>query len=153
MKKYLLFAICAAVALGTVLALDTPSALAIKNFSRWNEVTAKLRNLFEKILFDRLTHISLNGPTANRLPHISNIAFHGTDSEGLLTMMPELVASTGSACHVADFAPSHVLAGLGKVPDITECSLRFGFGKGNTEQEVRAATDSICDAVNRLLTD
>lgn len=134
----------------SVVGMGAGCSLAVENLRRWSEDTARLRDHFEAIILDRLTHVSINGQRANRLPHISNIAFDGTDNEGLLTMLPELVASTGSACHVADFAPSHVLASLKKVPDVTECSLRFGFGKGNTEQEVRDATDAVCNAVERF---
>ena len=133
-----------------VIGMGAACSLAIENYRQWSEDTAKLRDHFETILFDRSTQISLNGQPTNRLPHISNIAFYGVDNEGLLTMLPELVASTGSACHVADFAPSHVLVSLAKVPDVTECSLRFGFGKGNTEKEVRIAADAVCNAVTRF---
>ncbi|QDU05474.1 Cysteine desulfurase [Gimesia chilikensis] len=132
-----------------VVGMGAACSLAVENYCRWSEDTAKLRDYFEAILLDRLTQISLNGQPTNRLPHISNIAFHGADNEGMLTMLPELVASTGSACHVADFAPSHVLASLAKVPDVTECSLRFGFGKGNTKQEVLIAADAVFNAVTR----
>lgn len=132
-----------------VVGMGAACSLAIENHHKWKEDTAKLRDHFETILFNRLTQISLNGQPANRLPHISNIAFHGTDNEGLLTMLPELVASTGSACHVADFAPSHVLDALPITPKPTECSLRFGFGKDNTMDEVETATRLVIDAVEQ----
>lgn len=133
-----------------VVGMGAACSLALNSYFRWSEDITKLRDLFETILFDRLTQISLNGQPINRLPHISNIAFHGADNEGLLTMLPQLVASTGSACHVADFTPSHVLASLAKVPDVSECSLRFGFGKENTEQEICIAADEISKAVSRF---
>lgn len=136
-----------------VVGMGAACSLANDNFRRWSECTAKLRDRFESILFDRLADISINGQPANRLPHITNIAFHGTDNEGLLTMLPELVASTGSACHVADFAPSHVLASLMKARDVSECSLRFGFGKENNEEEVTIAASAVCKAVERFRAD
>lgn len=132
-----------------VVGMGAACTLAATNRQRWSEDTAGLRNRFESILLDRLQDISINGHGSNRLPHISNIAFHGTDNEGLLTMLPELVASTGSACHVADFAPSHVLNALPIMPKPTECSLRFGFGKENTMDEVEAATRLVIDAVQQ----
>lgn len=118
-----------------VIGMGAACSLANANLADWSEHTRSLRDLFETSLFAELQDIEINGNRTSRLPHISNVAFHGTDNEGLLTMLPEVVASTGSACHVADFAPSHVLASLKKVPDIAECSLRFGFGKDNTEKD------------------
>lgn len=130
-----------------VVGMGAACKLAVANQQRWHDDVAMLRDRFESMLFDRLKDISINGHRSNRLPHISNIAFQGTDNEGLLTMLPELVASTGSACHVADFAPSHVLEALPLDAKPTECSLRFGFGKNNTLGEVETATSLLIHAV------
>jgi cysteine desulfurase len=132
-----------------VVGMGAACSLAVVNQLRGSEHTIGLRQRFESILLDRLQEISINGHEINRLPHISNLAFHGTDNEGLLTMLPELVASTGSACHVADFAPSHVLDALPIRPKPTECSLRFGFGKNNTLEEVETAASLVVDAVEK----
>jgi len=124
--------------------------LCSENMERWQRHTQQLRDLFESRVLETVSNVSLNGNRENRLPHISNLAFHGVDNEGLLTMLPQVVASTGSACHVADFAPSHVLSALGNGNDTPECSLRFGFGKDNNETEVSAAVNLVAEAVARL---
>lgn len=133
-----------------VVGMGTACSLSVQNMNAWPLHTQRLRDRFESKLFAKLTDVSLNGDRDNRLPHISNIAFHEADNEGLLTMLPELVASTGSACHVADFAPSHVLDALPIAPKPTECSLRFGFGKDNTMEEVEKAATSVFGAVEQL---
>lgn len=133
-----------------VVGMGTACSLAIQHIHTWRLHTQRLRDRFESKLFDELEDVSVNGDRNDRLPHISNIAFHGTDNEGLLTMLPELVASTGSACHVADFAPSHVLDAMPIFPKPTECSLRFGFGKDNTIDEVEKAATLVFDAVKQL---
>ncbi len=132
-----------------VVGMGAACKLAVANQQCWHDEVAILRDRFESMLFDRLKDISINGHRSNRLPHISNIAFQDTDNEGLLTMLPEIVASTGSACHVADFAPSHVLEALPAQPKPTECSLRFGFGKDNTLHEVEEATRLVIHAVEQ----
>ena len=133
-----------------VVGMGTACSLALQNIHSWRLHTQRLRDRFESKLFDELKDVSVNGDRNDRLPHISNIAFHGTDNEGLLTMMPKVVASTGSACHVADFAPSHVLDSLPIAPKPTECSLRFGFGKDNTMEEVEKAATFVIDAVKQF---
>ena len=133
-----------------VVGLGIASRLAKENLHPWHQHTKRLRDTLEFRLFQALDGLSVNGDVTSRLPHISNIAFSGTDNEGLLTMLPGIVASTGSACHVADFTPSHVLQALRKTPHQTECSIRFGIGKGNTLKEIDSATKLIVDAVNQL---
>tara|TARA_R110002049_G_scaffold285698_4_gene467049 strand:- start:207136 stop:208221 length:1086 start_codon:yes stop_codon:yes gene_type:complete len=132
-----------------IVGLGEACRLASQNHRAWSEHISGLRDRFEAMLLESLKGVAVNGNRESRLPHISNIAFLGADGEGLLTMLPEIVASTGSACHVADFAPSHVLAALRKSPDITECSIRFGFGKDTKESEVGVAVDLLREAVKR----
>lgn len=130
-----------------VVGMGAACTLASSNLIDWSKHTRALRDRFEASLLERLAGLTINGAKNNRLPHISNIGFYGVDNEGLLTMLPELVASTGSACHVADFAPSHVLQALNKDSGITDCSLRFGFGKDNSVAQVNIAVSAICDAI------
>ncbi|MDA7979504.1 MAG: cysteine desulfurase [Pirellulales bacterium] len=132
-----------------IVGMGAASSLASSNIDAWSRHTHHLRRHFEAALFERLKDISVNGSQHDRLPHISNIAFFDTENEGLLTMLHELVASTGSACHVADFAPSHVLEALSLSRPTVDCSLRFGFGKDNTTEEVALAADLTVAAVNR----
>lgn len=133
-----------------VVGMGAACSLAFENAERWQHHVRTLRDLFEALLLNELNDVSINGSVENRLPHVSNIAFYGTDNEGVLTLLPELVASTGAACHVADFTPSHVLTALKKKPDISDCSIRFGFGKDNTDDEVLKAVGYVCSAVRRL---
>jgi len=133
-----------------IVGLAAACRLANEQMQAWAAHTTTLRLQFERCLMQELGDVLINGDTENRLPHISNIAFPGTDNEGLLAMLPEIIASTGSACHLADFAPSHVLSALNKTPQVTECSLRFGFTKDNTEDEIDTAAKMIVEAVNEF---
>lgn len=134
-----------------IVGLGAASQLAKANLSNWSSHTEEMRRQFESYLMRELADVSINGDANHRLPHVTNIAFYGTDNEGLLTMLPQIIASTGSACHVADFTPSHVLSALNKSPDITECSLRFGFTKDTTKGEIVQAARMIVDAVSNFL--
>lgn len=136
-----------------IVGMGAACTLALKNLSQWTAHTQKLRDTFEALLLGTLADISVNGSTRRRLPHVSNISFHGTDNEGLLTMIPDIVASTGAACHVADFAPSHVLTALNKSRDSVASSLRFGFGKNNTDEEIQLAVKLLVASVRSLRTE
>lgn len=133
-----------------IVGLGAACHLANEQMDSWADHTTELRDRFESHLLNELSNVSINGDSDQRLPHVTNIAFHAADNDGLLTMLPEIVASTGSACHFADFAPSHVLTALNKTPNVADCSLRFGFTKENTTEEVDSAATLIVDAVNRF---
>ena len=68
-------------------------------------------------------------------------------------MIPGIVASTGAACHVADFSPSHVLTALNSPRDSVASSLRFGFGKNNTDEEIQLAVKLLVASVRSLRTE
>ncbi|QEG25157.1 cysteine desulfurase family protein [Mariniblastus fucicola] len=127
-----------------IVGLGHACELAARNMEIWNQRIRSLREQFERQILDGLNKVKINGNDF-RLPHISNLSFDGIENEDALTMMPELVASTGSACHTASFQPSHVLKALGS--NTEECSLRFGFGKDNTAEEVDAAVGLVIEAI------
>ena len=113
-------------------------------------------------LRDRLWHglqaalpeIVLNGPVLNRpelrLSHNLNVRLPGLDGEALLMSLQGVALSSGAACTSANPAPSHVLQALGLDDDAVRCSLRFGLGRGNTEQQVDRTVVLLTDAVARL---
>ena len=62
----------------------------------------------------------------------------------------DLAVSSGSACTSASLEPSYVLKALGVEEELAHTSLRIGFGRFTTENEVRYATDIIVKEVKRL---
>ncbi|WCO66243.1 cysteine desulfurase family protein [Iamia majanohamensis] len=91
--------------------------------------------------------VILNGPISDRLPGNRSYCFGGVDGEDLLLRMPQLAASTGSACSSASPAPSHVLLAIGRSYDEALSALRFGVGRFTTEQEIDRAVILVTDAV------
>ena len=54
--------------------------------------------------------------------------------------------STGAAC-IDSGEPSYVLSALGIDKEISQCAIRVGFGRFNTEQEVEYAAKKISEIV------
>lgn len=95
-----------------------------------------LRDLLESGLL-KLKHVSVNGNTQHRLPHVTNLRFDGVDGSSLMTSLSrELAIASGSACTSANPEPSHVLQAMGLTKEEAKGSLRFSLGKGNTQEEV-----------------
>jgi cysteine desulfurase len=115
---------------------------------------AGLRSRLYAGLCERLTDISLNGPSLDlpgcRLPGNLNLSFAYVDGEALLLNMRDLAVSSGSACTSANPEPSHVLRALGVDDDLVRASLRFGLGRFNTAEEVDFAIETVIETVNRL---
>lgn len=109
-----------------------------------------LRDKLEKGLLE-LEETSVNGTTASRLPHVTNISFKYAEGEGLmLGFSRNLAVSSGSACTSASIEPSHVLTGMGLPADLAHSSLRFALGRFTTEEEIDFAIQTVRESVNNL---
>jgi cysteine desulfurase len=96
-------------------------------------------------------NVLLNGHTTDRLPHNLNLYIKDVESKALINYtQPELAISAGAACTTTVVEPSHVIMALGYSEERAYCSIRFGLGRHNTEDEVRYAGEVIVDAVNKL---
>jgi cysteine desulfurase len=109
-----------------------------------------LRERLRAALFLRLDHIHLNGHPTERLPGNLNLSFDFVDGEALLMSLKEVAVSSGSACTSASLQASHVLRAMGLGDELAHASVRFGLGRGNTEEEVDYVSDRIVEEVTRL---
>jgi cysteine desulfurase len=85
--------------------------------------------------------VVLNGHPRHRLPNTLNASFVGAVGAELLAHVPEIAASTGSACHEGDVAPSPVLEAMGVPPELGRAAIRLSVGRFTTEPEVERAAE------------
>jgi cysteine desulfurase len=113
---------------------------------------ASLRNTFETKIASAIPDLVFNGDRTRRLPHLSNISFRYIEGEGLLINLDLLgvAVSTGSACSSGTLEPSPVIRALGVDDEIARGSIRFSFGKDNTEADVDYVVEVLAQAVERL---
>jgi len=113
---------------------------------------AALRDEFERKVTAAVPDIVLNGDRNQRLPHLSNISFRYIEGEGLLINLDlqGVAVSTGSACSSGTLEPSPVIRALGVDDEIARGSIRFSFGKDNTEADVDFVVEVLARAVERL---
>jgi cysteine desulfurase len=108
-----------------------------------------MRDRLENSLRD-LEESYVNGNTAHRLPHVTNISFKYVEGEGLMMGIKDLAVSSGSACTSASLEPSYVLKSLGLDDDLAHSSIRFGLGRFTTDEEIDFAINHVKEAVNKL---
>jgi cysteine desulfurase len=135
-----------------IVAFGEAARLALEEFEQRSEHTRRLRDHFEAEVLNRIDDVVLNGDREHRLPHLSNISFRFIEGEGLLINLDlqGVAVSTGSACSSGTLEPSPVIRALGRDDELARGSIRFSFGKDNTESEVEYVVKVLADAVARL---
>ena len=106
--------------------------------------TRRLRDLF----WDRLraafgNRVALNGHPDRLLPNTLNVSFAGDVGAEILAEMPNVAASTGSACHSGQITLSPVLEAMGITPEIGIGAIRFSLGRDTTQDEVEEVVDQL----------
>ncbi|MCG3085940.1 cysteine desulfurase [Anoxybacillus sp. LAT_35] len=140
---------------------NVPGIVGLKKAAELAQQTmSEKRALYEQFQRIMLTtferegiHYAVNGHETNRLPHVLNVAFFGTNVEALLVNLDlaGIAASSGSACTAGSIDPSHVLVAMyGNESERIRSSVRFSFGYGNTLEQVERAAYDIAKIVKRL---
>jgi len=80
--------------------------------------------------------VVLNGHPVKRLPNTLNVSFIGQIGSDILGRMPQVAASTGSACHSGKIELSPVLQAMGIQPEVGLGAIRFSLGRMTTWEEL-----------------
>ena len=108
---------------------------------------ATLRDYFEAELLKAVEESSIPTKGANRLPNTSNVLIKHVKTAELMTKLPHVAFSSGSACVSGDRDPSHVLKAMGYSDEDAYCSMRFSFSKYTDREEVDTAIQQLKEAV------
>jgi cysteine desulfurase len=136
----------------SIIGLGKAAELATEHLTEENTRVKNLRDQFQEEVMKRISGVQVNGDREHRLPNTANLAIEGVDSEGLLILLDlkGVCCSAGSACTAGSLEPSHVLRAMGFSTDRARASLRFSFGRFNTEEEVSAAANILVTAVEKV---
>ena len=132
-----------------VAGLGQAAKIAKKEMQQDNDKCVKLRDRFMNSLKD-VTKIYLNGDKKHRIPGNINLSFAGIEGESFIMAVKDLAISSGSACTSASLEPSYVLHSIGVGDDLAHTSIRFGFGRFTTEEEVDYAANLVKAKVQKL---
>ena len=136
----------------SIVALGKAAEIAEAHLSADPGRTKRLRDRFEESILKSVAGAEVNGEREHRLPNTTNIAFEGIESEGALMLLDErgICCSAGSACTSGSVHPSHVLKAMGFSNYRARSSLRFSFGRFNTEEEVDIASAAVPEVIDKL---
>ena len=117
------------------------------------QATEKLRllrdRLWEKLRYGLGERITLNGHPDLRLPNTLNVNFANHAGADLLERVPEIAASTGSACHAGHVTLSPVLKAMGVPPQLGRGAVRLSVGRFTTEEEIDRGAAALIDQAKK----
>jgi cysteine desulfurase len=139
-------------AVPAIVGFGIAAKLAQQELQSRTEHVQRLRERFESMVAARIGEIVFNGDRKHRLPHIANISFRYVEGEGLLINLDlkGVAVSTGSACSSGTLEPSPVIRALGRNDELARGSIRFSFGKDNTDEDVDYVVEMLAESVERL---
>ncbi|HXK61530.1 MAG TPA: cysteine desulfurase NifS [Acidobacteriota bacterium] len=135
-----------------VVGLGKASELAKAALEDFGTRVRGLRDRLEKEVLAQIPDTSVNGSRTERVPHVTNLSFRGTEGEALLISLDfqGVAVSTGSACSSGSIEPSHVLRAMGIPSDLIHGSLRFSLSRMNTDEDVDYLLSILPQTVGRM---
>jgi cysteine desulfurase len=104
---------------------------------RWTNSVRELRDwLWDELRRAYGDGVVLNGHPTQRLPNTLNVSLVGMRGTDILAALPEVAASTGSACHADSVTLSPVLEAMGVPLEVGAGAIRLSLGRMTTHAEL-----------------
>ncbi|OPH62162.1 cysteine desulfurase NifS [Paenibacillus ferrarius] len=130
-----------------IVGLGKSAELAYRRNDHHQEIQT-LSNLFWKKLSDAFKdRIVMNGHPDKRLPNTLNVSFIGMIGQEILAKIPEIAATTGSACHTGSIEISPVLKAMKLSQEVAVGTVRFSIGRYTTVNEIDRACALIIERI------
>ncbi len=113
---------------------------------------AALRDRLEAGILASISGTERNGAAEPRVANTTNISIDRIEAESILIGLDlaGIAVSSGSACSSGTLEPSHVLKAMGLPHARTLGSIRFSFGKSNTDADVDRVLEALPPLVEKL---
>jgi cysteine desulfurase len=135
----------------TLLAVGLGKACELAKQQVGNHHIKELTDYFWRQLKETFgEQVVLNGHPEDRLPNTLNVSFVRKIGQDLLSAIPQLAASTGSACHAGSIELSPVLKEMDVPEEVGMGAIRFSLGRTTTKAELDQVLDSIKEVINNM---
>lgn len=111
----------------------------------------KLRTAMLRVWDEQKIQYVLNGHPEFYMPHILSVSFPQIKTDAMLMHLDlaGIAAASGSACTSGSLEISHVLTAMNLPQERLVSAIRFSFGYGNDEAQVREAAERIAHILTR----
>jgi cysteine desulfurase len=136
----------------SIVGLGKAAELALKYVTEGGCNIRSMRDRFEKSVLETARGASVNGAGAARLSNTSSVSFQGIESPAALLLLDRqgICCSAGSACRTGSQEASHVLRAMNPSADGARRSLRFSFGRFNTDAQIDHAIEVVPKVIEKL---
>ena len=136
----------------SIVGLGKAAELAMNYLAEGRCHIRSMRDRFEKSMLETVRGVSVNGAGASRLSNTSSLSFEGIESPAALLLLDRqgICCSAGSACRTGSQEASHVLRAMNPSADGARRSLRFSFGRFNTDAQVDRAIEIVPKVIEKL---
>jgi cysteine desulfurase len=135
-----------------IVGLGKAAELAEADMSARIEHLTHLRNRLLKELPAKINHVVVTGHPQQRLPGNASFCVEFIEGESMLMLLDNkgVAVTSGSACTSRALKASHVLIAMGIPHELAQSSLLFGFGIGNSDDDVDYVLEELPLIVDRL---
>jgi cysteine desulfurase len=134
-----------------IVALGAACALAASDLADESVRQIALREQLWSRLVARVPSLRRTGDPETTLPGTLHACFPDMDARELLARVPEVAASTGSACHTDVDGPAGVLTHMGIDPALARGAVRLSVGRGTSVEDVEEAARRLGEAAQAQL--
>lgn len=132
-------------------AMGMAADLAMEEFDRDADHSLRLRDAFVEAVRRRRPDIRINAEAAPRIPGNLSMTVPGVDADRLVgALQPDLAISTNAACSSGVMEPSHVLLAIGLSREDAGSTVRIGFGRFHSFEDVAAAAQLITTRIEQI---
>jgi len=135
----------------SIVGLGCAASLASKGLDQTSQRMESLRDrLFDQLRAEIGSGLRVHGIKSPRLPNTLSVAFPEVTGAAMLSRLPELCASTGSACHSNATSMSPTLAAIGATPEVAAGTVRLSLGWYTSEEDIDRAASLLLGAWESL---
>jgi len=111
-----------------------------------------LRDLFERLLAERIPTVFFNGSSAARLYNTSSIGIPGLDAQSAVEELAcrGICVASGAACSSGSLSPSHVLVAMGLSYEQARSTIRVSISRLTTMAEILTLIDALVDMAGSI---
>ncbi len=131
-------------------ALGKAAEIAKAEMGADTEKVNRYYNMFIDKIVNAIPDVVINGDKDKRYKGNINLSFAYVEGESMIMAIKDIAVSSGSACTSASLEPSYVLRALGVEEEMAHTSIRFGFGRFTTDEEIDFAIKLIAGSIDRL---
>lgn len=136
----------------SIVGIGVAAALAERDLEEESKKLWTLREMLRVGIEERIPNVVVNGNQEHCLPGTLDVSFPHAEGESILLYldMEGIMVSTGSACASGSLEPSYVLLASGVDIELAHGSIRFSFGRYNTEEDVAYVLEKLPPIIKRL---